>query len=285
MPTTVALFGAAGKMGTRISEKLRHDPEVQMLYVEAAPAAEERLRQRGLVPTTKKQAIQQAEIMILAIPDVAIGKVARDLVPALRSGAMVVALDPAAPHSGELPERNDITYFVCHPCHPPIVNDEVTPEARADFFGGVAGQHIVCSLMQGPEEDYARGEWLCRKMFAPVLKAHRVTVEQMAILEPALSETVVLTCMVIMREALDEAVAHGVPAEAARDFVLGHMRVNLGILFNFIDAQVSDGAKMAVQRARVHLFQPDWKKVFEPQNVLNEVRAITQGITAGRKTP
>ena len=91
--------------------------------------------------------------------------------------------------------------------------------------------------------------------------------------------------MIVMREALDEAIAHGVPTEAARDFVLGHMRVNLGILFNFIDAQVSDGAKMAVQRARVHLFQPDWKKVFEPENVLAEVRAITQGIMAGRKNP
>ena len=161
MTTTVALFGAAGKMGTRISTQVRNDPELSVFYVEGFPAAEERLRQRGLVPARKEQAIQQAEIIILAIPDVAIGQVARDLVPALRSGTMVVVLDPAAPHSGELPERADITYFVCHPCHPPIVNDEVTPEARADFFGGVAGQHIVCALMQGPVEDYARGEWLC----------------------------------------------------------------------------------------------------------------------------
>jgi len=42
---------------------------------------------------------------------------------------------------------------------------------------------------------------------------------------------------------------------------------------------------MAVQRARVHLFQPDWKKIFEPENVLAEVRAITQGITVARKAP
>ncbi len=101
----------------------------------------------------------------------------------------------------------------------------------------------------------------------------------MAILEPALSETVVLTCMVIMREAIDEAIRRGVPPQAARDFVLGHMNVNIGILFNYIDAQLSDGAKMAVERARQSLFQPDWKKVFEPENVLREVKAITQGIT------
>jgi hypothetical protein len=35
-------------------------------------------------------------------------------------------LDAAAPHAGELPERDDITYFVTHPCHPPIFNDETT---------------------------------------------------------------------------------------------------------------------------------------------------------------
>ena len=40
--------------------------------------------------------------------------------------------------------------------------------------------------MQGPEEDYARGEAIARAMYAPVMRSHRVTVEQMAILEPAL---------------------------------------------------------------------------------------------------
>ena len=71
------------------------------------------------------------------------------------------------------------------------------------------------------------------KIFAPVMNVYRVTVEQMAILEPALSETVVLTCMVVITEAIEEAVRHGVPAEAARQFILGHMNVNVGILFKY----------------------------------------------------
>jgi len=273
----VALFGAAGKMGTRISEKLRLIEPYDMLYVESGTAGEARLRQRGLEPSPASAA-SQADAVILAVPDVYIGRVAHSVVPSLRPGALVICLDPAAPYSGDLPEREDISYFVVHPCHPPIVNDESDPEARGDYFGGLAKQHMVCALMQGPEADYARGERLARDMFAPVMNAHRVTVEQMAILEPALSETVVLTCMTVIREALDEAVAHGVPAEAARDFLLGHMRVNLGILFGFIDAQVSDGAKMAVDRARDSIFQPDWRKVFEPEAVIAEVKAITQGI-------
>ena len=122
---------------------------------------------------------------------------------------MVICLDPAAPYGGELPERPDISYFVTHPCHPPIVNDEVEPEARRDMFGGRAKQHIVCALMQGPEGDYERGARIAQRMFAPVMQAHRVTVEQMAILEPALAETVVLTCMVVIREAVDEAIRRG----------------------------------------------------------------------------
>ncbi|MCL6430029.1 MAG: hypothetical protein K6V36_04095 [Anaerolineae bacterium] len=49
----------------------------------------------------------------------------------------------------------------------------------------------------------------------------------------------------------------------------------VGMLFGSIDAQLSDGARLAVERGRQRLLQPDWRKVFEPQRVLDEVRAIT----------
>ena len=274
----LALFGAAGKMGTRISAKLQGDPQFEVMVVESGAAGLQRLRERNLTPTPAEEATRRAEVVVMAIPDVFIGRVAREIVPLMRPATMLICLDPAAPFSGELPARQDVTYFVVHPCHPPIVNDEVTPEARRDFFGGIAKQNIVCALMQGPEADYARGEHIARRMFAPVLRAHRVTVEQMALLEPAMAETTVLTLMAAMREALDETVARGVPEQAARDFLFGHMNVNLGILFGLLDAQVSDGAKMAMSRARPVIFQPDWKKVFEPEYVMAEVRAITQAI-------
>jgi len=278
--TTLALFGAAGKMGTRISRRLHQAPQYCTLYVEAGESGQERLRQRGDPATPPETAAREADVVILAIPDKLIGTVAGQIVPLLKPGTMVICLDPAAPFGGELPERADITYFICHPCHPPVVNDETDPEARMDFFGAIkAKQHVVAALMQGPEQDYARGEEILRIIFAPVMNIYRVTVEQMAILEPALSETVALTCMVIITEAIEEAVRRGVPAEAARQFILGHINVDIGILFGYIDAQLSDGAKMAVSRARQSIFQPDWKKVFEPENVLAEVKAITQSIT------
>ena len=275
--TTIALFGAAGKMGTRVSSKIKDEPEYRILYVEAGEAGLARLRERGLKPTTKEEAVREADVVILAIPDIFIGRVASDIVPSLRSGAMLICLDPAAPLAGELPERKDVAYFVTHPCHPPAINDETDPDARRDFMGGKAKQNIVCALMQGTESDYLQGEQIARKMFAPVMNAHRITVEQMAMLEPAMAETVTLTCMVVIRESLEEVTRRGVPARAAKDFLLGHINANIGILFGDIGVEVSDGAKLAVERARKQIFQPDWKKVFEPENVLSEVRAITQG--------
>jgi hypothetical protein len=278
MPITIALFGAAGKMGSRISRRIRENQVYHTLYVESGEAGIARLKERGDAVTDLQTAASTADVVILAIPDKLIGKIAKEVVPQMKPGAMMILLDPAAPHGGELPQRKDITYFVCHPCHPPIVNDETDPEARRDFFGAIkAKQHVVAALFQGPESDYAKGEAVVRAIFSPVMNVYRVSVEQMAILEPALSETVVLTCMVVITEAIQEAVNRGVPAEAAREFILGHMNVNTGILFKYIDAELSDGAKLAVSRAKNRIFQPDWKSVFEPENVLTEVKAIVQG--------
>jgi hypothetical protein len=223
--------------------------------------------------------MRRADVTILAIPDRVIGSVAAEIVPALRSGSMVICLDPAAPFGGELPPRPDITYFVTHPCHPPLINDETDPEARRDFFGGTrARQPIVCALMQGPESDYGRGEAIARRMFAPITRAHRITVDQMVLLEPALTETLALTLVTAIREGLDEVVRRGVPPEAARDFLLGHVNITFGILFGFFDATISDGARLATERARQRILRPDWRSVFEPENILNEIRAITRGV-------
>ena len=271
---TIAIFGAGGKMGCRIADNFRDTPH-KVLYVEVAPAGVQRLTERGLKTTPHEEAVAKADVAILALPDSAIGAVAPTIVPGLKPGAMVICLDPAAPHGGQLPARADICYFITHPCHPPVIHDETEPAAQMDFFGGIAAkQHIVCALMQGPEENYPIGESICREMFAPVMNSYRVTVEQMAILEPALSETVAATCMTVIREAIDEAARRGVPEEAARQFILGHIKVNIGILFGYIGSPFSDGALLAIDRGKKKLFQPDWKSVFEPENVMAEVQAI-----------
>ena len=273
----IALIGAGGKMGARITDNLRKtDHEVR--HVEVSEAGRANLAARGVKAVEAADALRGAEAVILAVPDNRIRSVAASISGDLQSGTMVIVLDAAAPFAKELPERDDLTYFVTHPCHPPVFNDEVEAEAKRDFFGGIAAkQHIVCTLMQGPESAYALGETIARQMFAPVMRAHRVTVDQMAILEPVLSETVTGTCLTIIKEALDEAVRRGVPEQAARDFVLGHLGVEIAIVFQELpNGTFSDGAKRAIEKAKAQLFQPDWKKVFEPEAVRQSILDITQ---------
>ena len=48
------------------------------------------------------QAISGAEVIVMAVPDRAIGKVLSTFVNDLRPGTAVIMLDAAAPHAGEL---------------------------------------------------------------------------------------------------------------------------------------------------------------------------------------
>ncbi len=273
---TIAIIGAAGSMGTRACNRLGDDPEYRLLYVEAGLAGQQRLQERGLSATDAPRAAAEADVMLLTVPDRRIQRIASELVPQMKSGAMVVCLDPAAPHAGRLPLREDLSYFVTHPAHPPVFNDETEPECRRDFFGGgLAKQAIVSALLQGTEEDYQLGEQISRKMFGPILRSHRVTVEQMAILEPALSETLAATCLSVIREGLDIAIARGVPAAAARDFLLGHINIELAILFEEIDWKFSAGAQEAIAAAKTRLFRDDWRNIFSEEELRVSVDKIT----------
>jgi hypothetical protein len=263
-------------MGCRITDKMKDLPEYKMLYIEVSEAGKANLAQRGVSVTPPDEALAQAEVVILAVPDALIGQICQQIVPKLKSGAMVIGLDPAAPYAGVLPKRDDISYFIVHPCHPPVFNDETDPEAMRDWFGGVAKQSVVCALHQGPEEDYAKGEAIARAMCAPVLRTHRVTTEQMAVLEPGLVETLTATCLTIIREGMDEVIRMGVPEAAVRDFLYGHLRVELAVLFDQAGFPFSDGAIYAINQAKKEIFRPDWKKVLELESIRQSVRDITQ---------
>ena len=273
----VAIIGAGGKMGYRVSANLRDTP-YQVSHIEVSENGRTRLKELGISCVDYHTALPEADVVILAIPDNLIGKVTNELTPSFKQGAILIALDAAAPFAGELPDRADLTIFVAHPCHPPIFNDEVDPEAKKDYFGGIkAKQHIVCALMRGPEAHFDLAEDVAKRMYAPVMRSHRVSVDHMAILEPVLSETIGATCLTIIREATEEAIKRGVPEQAAHDFILGHLTVEIAILFGMLPgAQFSDAAKKAVIRAKEEIIAPDWKKVFEPEAITKSIRMITQ---------
>lgn len=273
--TKVALLGAGGKMGVRLATNLVGSA-YEVLHVEVSDVGRQRLKDAiGAECVDRDTALSGADVVLMAVPDALIGKIAHTFVDQLKPGAAVIMLDAAAPHAGELPERADITYFVTHPCHPSIFRYEPTLDAQKDYFGGVAaGQAIVCALMQGPEAHYALCEDIAKIIYKPVTRSHRVTVEGLALLEPGLSETIGATLVTALREATDAVVAKGVSKEAAMDFMLGHIGIELGIIFEDFPGMFSDGAKLAIEKAKPKLLKDDWLKVLEPDEIALSVKEI-----------
>ncbi len=272
----VTIVGAGGKMGLRLTGNLK-DSAYRMAYLEIDGTGIQNLMDMGLRISSEEKEIPDSDIVILAVPDTILGRVSCQLVPMMKAGAMVYTLDPACALAGQLCHREELTYFIAHPSHPSVFNWEPTEEAQRDYFGGLlARQTVVCSLFHGPEADYQKGEDLARAMYAPVVRAYRITAEQMGILEPALVETLCSTLQVIVSEALKEAIRRGVPAEAARDFLLGHINIQLAVLYGEIPGAVfSDAANKAIDRGKPLLVKEDWKQVFEPDNIMEQIRDIT----------
>ena len=274
--TKVTLVGAGGKMGMRLTYNLKNS-QYEMTYLEVSPAGIERLTEKGVAVSLPAETVPFADVVILAVPDVALEKVSATFIPMMKRGALVVTLDPAAALAGKLFDREDVAYFITHPTHPSIFNWEPNEADMHDHFGGVsAKQSIVCSIMKGNDSDYAKGEELARTFYGPVLRAHKITVEQMGLLEPALVETLASTCVYVIRQGLDEVIKRGVPVEAARDFLLGHLRIQMAVLFDELPGAVfSDAANKALQRGLKEFISEDWRKVFEPDNVKDQIISIT----------
>jgi len=276
MKTVIALLGAGGKMGVRLAKNLTGS-RFEVRHVEVSEVGRKRLRDElGVECVDQAKALDNANVVILAIPDTLIGKVAAAIAPQLAPGTMVMTLDAAAPFAGHLPQRDDLVYFVAHPCHPPIFSAAVHKDGKPDFFGGGhAPQSIVSALMQGTPADFDLGEEIASTIYAPILRSYRVTVEQMALLEPGLSETVCATLLDVMREAMDEVVARGVPRECARDFLLGHMTILGAVIFQEIPGAFSDACNKAITFGKPRLMRDDWKKVFEHDEIAESIQRIT----------
>ncbi|WP_020528126.1 phosphogluconate dehydrogenase C-terminal domain-containing protein [Flexithrix dorotheae] len=274
--TKVTIVGAGGKMGCRLTDNLK-DSKYDMTYLEVSPEGIEKVKSRGVDVSKAEDAVPEADYVIFAVPDIAIKSVTSKIVPMMKPGAVGVSLDPAAPLAGHLFAREDISYFASHPSHPSVFNWEPNEKAHFDYFGGIAAkQTIVCALIQGPEEVYAAGEELAKIMYAPVTVSHRITIEQMGILEPALSETFGAAVVSVLKEGVDRVVELGVPKEAAYDFFLGHINIELALLFNQLPGgQFSDAALKAINIGKELIFKENWKDVFEAKSVKEQIIAIT----------
>jgi hypothetical protein len=274
--TKIALIGAGGKMGCRLTDNFLKCTDYLLHYLEVSPQGIENLKQRNVSVSDQESTVPEADVVILAVPDVAIGAISNDIIPLMKPGALVLTLDPAAPLDGVIAHRDDLGYVIAHPCHPSIFNWEPSEHDFRDFYGGItAKQSIVVALMHGTEAHYQLGEKVSQDMYAPIKDTHRITLEQMAILEPAMVETLAQTCMEVVKEGYDRILELGVPQAAARDFVLGHLRIQIAVLFKEVNGTFSDAAYKISKRAKPILFKDDWKKIFEMDDIRQQVKDIT----------
>src|SRR6476661_8736741 len=225
---TIAVIGAGGKMGMRVSNNLQRSDHT-VFYSESSPAGRQRTVDAGRTVTDTPTAVAGADVVILAVPDIALGPVSTQVLPQLREGAVVLTLDPAAAYANLLYQREGIEYAVAHPCHPSVFLQRKTEAELADTFGGIAApQDVVAALESGDEAVQEVTTEVIRLMYAPVVDVHWVTVKQLAYLEPTLVETV--ACMIgsLLNEALHETVhTVGVPESAAKAMLFGHIQVAL----------------------------------------------------------
>ncbi|MFJ7231852.1 phosphogluconate dehydrogenase C-terminal domain-containing protein [Streptomyces tendae] len=264
---TVAVIGAAGKMGQRVSNNLA-DSDFRVLFSEASSKGQELIRDLGRELTESAAAAAEADVVILAVPDVVLGKVSEELVPLMKPGTVVLTLDPAAAYAGLLFAREDVHYACAHPCHPSVFLERTTKEEWQDTFGGIAApQEVVAAYEGGDAAKQELADSVIRVMYAPVVDVHWVTVKQLAVLEPTLVETIACMVGALLTEALHETVhTVGVPEKAARAMLLGHTQVALANTLRGSNP-FSDACLIAMDYGRESIVREDWKKVFDDEEL------------------
>ena len=81
----VALVGAGGKMGLRLTHNLKNSGYL-MSYHEVNPSGIEKLNEKGVNVSDPAFFIPLADIVILAVPDVALEKVSSEVIPTMKEG-------------------------------------------------------------------------------------------------------------------------------------------------------------------------------------------------------
>jgi D-apionate oxidoisomerase len=260
---TVAVIGAGGKMGMRVSANLDASGHT-VRFSENSPTGQERVRAHGRELTDADAAVADADVVILAVPDTALGVVSSGIVPLMKPNSIVLTLDPAAAYAGLLATRDDVTMAVAHPCHPSVFLERTEKAQYADTFGGEAApQNVVAAIETDDAAAKARAENVIRVIYGPVIDVHWVTVKQLAILEPTLVETVACMVGTLLKEALYETVhTAGVPEAAASAILFGHIQIALTNALRGSNP-FSEACEIAIQYGKDTIIKDDWKKIFD----------------------
>jgi len=264
----IAVIGAGGKMGMRVSDNLDKTSHAAH-YVENSEAGQARVTEAGRKLTSLEDAVADADVVVLAVPDLALGPVSADVVPLMKSGSAVLTLDPAAAYVGLLTTRDDVVQAVAHPCHPSVFLERTTKEEWADTFGGIAApQDVVAAVEEGTSREMQDiVETTVRVIYGPVIDVHWVTIKQLAQLEPTLVETIGCMIGAFLNDSLHEAVhTMGVPEPAARAMLFGHVQIALANGLRG-DHPFSDACLIAMDYGRKNIIRDDWKNIFSDEKL------------------
>ena len=83
---TIAVVGAGGKMGMRVSRNLQKTSN-DVRYVENNPESAARMAAEGRTSVDLETAVAGAHVVVLAVPDVVLDKVTTQVVPQLDAGS------------------------------------------------------------------------------------------------------------------------------------------------------------------------------------------------------
>jgi len=262
----VSVIGAAGKMGTRVTNNLaKHPGIIELNFCETSEAGIASIQSRGFTTVPAETAVPRSEIIVLAVPDVIIKAVSVGIVKMMSTGSTLIILDPAAAVAKELALRDDCTFVVTHPCHPSYFIDQDSYEARNDHFGGVAGkQDIVMAKIQGDDKNFANARTVSELMFAPVANSFVMGIRDIAFLEPTLVEILGASTLYAMAETVNEAERRGIQREAAVSFLTGHINILSAVFLGKMgNVQVSDACKVAIELGNRLVLRDDWKRIWD----------------------
>ncbi|WOQ16663.1 phosphogluconate dehydrogenase C-terminal domain-containing protein [Raineyella sp. W15-4] len=264
---TIAVIGAGGKMGQRVSNNLRRTDHT-VYYCETSPAGQQRVRDAGLAVTPNEEAVPGADIVIYAVPDVALQAVTTATVPLQKRGSMVLTLDPAAAYAGLLYLRADLDYVVAHPTHPSVFLERTSAEEWADTFGGIAAaQNSVAALQQGDESIKPVAEEIIATMYGPVDGVYWASVHDLAVLEPTLNETI--GCMIgqFLKDAMDTTVEKtDMDEDTVKAMFYGHVYIALTNALRGSNP-FSDACLLAMDYGREALIKDDWERIFNDDDL------------------
>jgi ketol-acid reductoisomerase len=97
-------------MGLRLTHNLKNSV-YEMSYLEVSGQGIKKLEEQGIKVSDPQACITGSDIVILAVPDVALEKVTAEYIPMMKPGSLAVTLDPAAALAGKLYSRSDVAYF------------------------------------------------------------------------------------------------------------------------------------------------------------------------------